>query len=119
MINLLNKFSQSFVYRERQDCGTPKQLLLHLHSDDIMRRCFPMITKLVNLINIVPTSTASVERGFSLMNSLCTPLRNRLNQVQLESLMRICEEGPNDLSPDMLNDPLEIFKNKKDRLIYL
>ena len=48
-----------------------------------------MIT-LLELAAICPTTTAEVERGFSLMNLLCTPLRSNMLPKTLEYLTRIC-----------------------------
>ena len=49
---------------QNENDGATAKKLLNLLTDEVMRGCFPMITTLVNLINIVPTSTASVERIF-------------------------------------------------------
>ncbi|KAH3861280.1 hypothetical protein DPMN_024207 [Dreissena polymorpha] len=48
----------------------------------------------------MPSSTASVERLFSLMNNLCTTNRNRLSQDTLTALMMLCREGCQQLSDD-------------------
>ncbi|KAH3714760.1 hypothetical protein DPMN_057460 [Dreissena polymorpha] len=48
----------------------------------------------------MPSSTASVERLFSLMNNLCTTNRNRLSQDTLTALMMLFREGCQQLSDD-------------------
>lgn len=50
---------------------------------------FPNILRLFQIALLIPTSTAEVERGFSLFNLLCTDLRSTLSQKNLESLVRI------------------------------
>lgn len=79
------------------------------------------MSTLVHLMSIIPASTAAVERSFSTMNDVCSPLRSKLGQSTLESIMRICLEGTSDteLSEDKLDRLLETFKNKMDRKIKL
>ena len=50
----------------------------------------PAITRILNLAALIPPSTAEVERSFSLMNLISTPLRRRLNQESLGQCMRVC-----------------------------
>lgn len=71
---------------------------------------------LVHLASIIPSSTASVERIFSLMNSLCTPKRNRISQASLDAVMRICLEEEV-ISQERLNRIIENFKNNGKRNI--
>jgi hypothetical protein len=66
-------------------------------------------------MNIIPASTASVERSFSYMNLIKTPLRSRLTQRNLEALMRISMEGKNKLPDSDLDTLIDKFENKKDR----
>lgn len=90
-----------------------------LMSNDALQKCNKNILLLLELMLIMPTSTASVERGFSFMNRLCTPLRNRLNQVTLDSIMRICMEGPQELKNNVLEQMVDLFRDKKERAILL
>lgn len=71
---------------------------------------------LVHLASIIPSKTASVERIFSLMNSLCTPKRNRISQASLDAVMRICLEEEV-ISQERLNKIIENFKNNGKRSI--
>lgn len=71
---------------------------------------------LVHLASIIPSSTASVERIFSLMNSLCTPKRNRISQASLDAVMKICLEEEV-ISQERLNRIIENFKNNGKRSI--
>ncbi|CAI6350673.1 unnamed protein product [Macrosiphum euphorbiae] len=47
-----------------------------------------------NLVQTFPRSTAECERGFSLMNNICTKLRSTLTIKHLASLMFINVNGP-------------------------
>jgi len=71
------------------------------------------------MLLLIPASTAPVERGFSLMNDLCTPLRSSLTQQSLDALMRICKEGRPRLSVDQLTDINEDFNSRKSRILAL
>jgi hypothetical protein len=68
-------------------------------------------------MNIIPASTASVERSFSYMNLIKTPLRSRLTQRNLEALISM--EGKDKLSDSDLDTSVHKFKNKKDRYMML
>ncbi|KAH3862282.1 hypothetical protein DPMN_025248 [Dreissena polymorpha] len=63
---------------------------------------------------IIPTSTAVVERGFSTMNLLCSPLRSTFTQTKLTHLMLTCIEGL-DLNDKTLEELCDAFKNRKQR----
>ena len=71
------------------------------------------------VLRLVPASTASVERAFSLMNSLCTVNRNRLSQGTLESLMLLCREGKRELTREQIEAVIDIFRGVKNREIVL
>ena len=108
-----------FIYRENQ-VNTPADLLLKMENNEAMKNVFPNLFYLLCLANIIPTTTACVEQIFSLMNSLCTPLRNRLTEGSLDALiMRICAEGPVNLTNDNLEQIIDIFKAMKPRKLAL
>ena len=90
-----------------------------LLEDDIMRDTFPCMFKLVLLSRLIPTSTASVERIFSLMNCICTENGNRLGQDTLCALMRICRHGSQSLTPLQVSGITDTFKDMKAREINL
>ena len=56
---------------------------------------FPNNMKLLKLALLVPPSTSGVERGFSVMNLLVSPLLKSLSENNIDRLMRICLDGPN------------------------
>ncbi len=49
---------------------------------------------LLNVLNLIPISSAECERGFSQMNLVCTKMRNRLLVVNVASLLFIKLNGP-------------------------
>ena len=56
--------------------------LISMHQD---------ITKIIEMAALISPSTAEVERSFSLMNLISTPLRQRLSAENLGHCMRICK----------------------------
>ncbi|KAH3820832.1 hypothetical protein DPMN_122581 [Dreissena polymorpha] len=62
-------------------------------ADEHLRTTYPCMYQLLLLSRLVTSSTASVERVFSLMNNLCTTNQNRLLQDTLTALMMLCREG--------------------------
>ena len=88
-------------------------------QDPVLKEAFPCMYDLALLSRLIPTSNASVERSFSLMNQLCTVNRNRLDQDKLSALMLICREGPQVLSADQRKNIRENFKKMKQREIAL
>ena len=81
-------------------------------KDAVIKGCFPRVYQLLTYSLLI---SAVVERGFSLMNDVCTPLRNRLTQNHLTCLMQIINEGPESLSEVMLDELTEMFKSQKKR----
>jgi len=47
-----------------------------------------------NFYKTFPVSTAECERGFSLMNNICTKLRARLTMKNISNLMFLNSNGP-------------------------
>nr|XP_022311121.1 uncharacterized protein LOC111116421 [Crassostrea virginica] len=72
---------QMFLLRQRaseEELADPLFLLRTLSGDPILQRTYPSIFYLLTLAALIPSSTACVECLFSLMNSLCTPIRSTL-----------------------------------------
>ena len=86
--------------RHTGTASSPLSLLQAMKDSPAMRLCFPRMYKLLLLGSIVPTSTAAVERGFSTMNFICTPLRSSLGQAQLHSLLIMNIDGPDVLDEE-------------------
>ena len=85
-----------FYINMSHNSHSPREVFQSVHTDQALLQTFPNVYKLLYLMNIIP---ASVERSFSYMNMIKTPLRSRLTQRNLEALMRISMEG-NDKLPD-------------------
>ena len=69
---------------------------------------------IIGLLFTLPVSNAFVERLFSLMKRVKTPVRSSMGNVMLNSIIRICQEGP---SPDKFDATatLKKFLEAKDR----
>jgi len=52
------------------------------------------LNEINNLIKTIPCSTAECERGFSMMNIICTDIRSRLTIHNISNLMLININGP-------------------------
>lgn len=52
------------------------------------------LQSLLSAINCIPVSTADCERGFSCMNNILTPSRNKLEVTNLSNLLFISSVGP-------------------------
>ena len=52
---------------------SPREVFQSVHTDQALLQTFPNVYKLLYLMNIIPASTASVERSFSYMNLIKTP----------------------------------------------
>ena len=71
-------------------------------------KAFPLITKLLKLVCVIPSSTATCERNFSGLNFIKNKLRNKLGNDFLDDLMLGFLEK--DLVNKVLND--EATRNK-------
>ena len=71
------------------------------------------IMHLFKIALLIPPSTPNVERGFSVMNLLCSPLRSSLSEKSLDRLMRMCLNGPDKLSEYDLEELCESFKSNR------
>ena len=78
--NLIKKQNYNFEIMLKDWCTDNN--LISMHQD---------ITKIIEMAALIPLSTAEVERSFSLMNLITTPLRKRLTAENLGHCMRICK----------------------------
>ena len=79
---------------------------------------FPNMILLLKIINLHPTHTCSVERGFSAYKNLHTLLRNSLGEEKVDDLMFLFQNGPELMSPeadDMISKAVEHFSSIKSR----
>ena len=82
-------------------------------------RNFPSNMKLLILALLIPPLTSGVERGFSIMNLLVSPLRKSLNENNIHRLMRICLDEPKFLSEKQLQKIISIYKDSTPRRVSL
>ena len=75
---------------------------------------FKNLGKLFKISLLIPPSTSNVERGFSVMNLVCTPLRTSLNEANLDRFMRICINGPKKFNDKDIEKMVDNFKRTKD-----
>ena len=88
---------QLFIYENNPDAANVYQRMC---VEGALLR-YPNLMRVFRLALLIPPSTSNVERGFSAMNLLCSPLRTSLNQHNLDRFMRISLTGP---APALLKD---------------
>lgn len=115
----MNSYLPCTWYYRQRGLTSPEAVFKEMENDPVLKRTFPNMYHLLLLSLIIPSSTAAVERSFSLMNALCTPLRNRLTTASLDAVMRICHEGPTELDDSLLQKITDDFISAKDRKIKL
>ena len=84
-----------------------------LAADGTLTNC-SKIAILFKISLLIPPSTSNVERRFSVMNLICTPLRSSLSEDNLDRFMRICINGPGKHNDDMLDELIQDFKKAND-----
>ena len=82
---------------------------------DGYQRQFSETMKLFKFALLIPPSTANVERGFSTMNLLISPLRTSLGKKNLDRMMRLCLDGPEKLSDETVEKLINTFIAKGRR----
>ena len=80
---------------------------------------FPNLVKLLQIYQIIPLTTATVERSFSTLKLVKSNLRNHLKEDTLDWCMRIAIEGPDSLSDEDVTTVIRIWKEKKTRRLSL
>ena len=120
--------------RRKLNCGEINQEQMQLYitsntpsSNDIYMQLvkagalvrFPNTMKLHSLSLLIPPSTSTVERAFSVMNLPVSPLRTTLNENNVDCLMRMCLDGPDKFSDKQLEQIKDNFKNSAPRRISL
>ena len=74
----------------------PEDIYSTMYFDGYQRQ-FPETMKLFKFALLISPSTANVERGFSTMNLLISPLRTSLGEKNLDRMMRVYLDGPEKL----------------------
>ena len=80
---------------------------------------FPNLPKVAATVNLLPRTTATIERSFSAMKLIKTRFQCRLGADALEHTMCICIEGPDQLSDDVLESVVDHYKSAKKRKLAL
>ena len=70
---------------------------------------------LAQIAMTITVSTASCERGFSLMKLLCTRLQTRMSQEMLDALMRINLLGGDELTDADVAEIVKLWHALTDR----
>ena len=79
------------------------------HADD-----FPDYIVFAKIALVVPLNSASCERGFSAQNRIKSKSRNRLDDDQVDRLMKISVNGPHFAEYDFTSAKIH-FRNMKQR----
>jgi len=74
----------------------------------------PNLASLVRTAHCLPTSSACVEQSFSIIKLCKSPIRNRLKEETIQSLLLMKEESKNDSRIPITERLLEIFTLKKE-----
>ena len=61
---------------------------------ECMTLAYPLLYQILARLIVLPASSAELERTFSIMNRIKTPLCNRLNTKTLDCLIKIKMDGP-------------------------
>ena len=86
---------------------------------DCKESSFPNLSTLAAILEVLPVTTATVERSFSSMKLIKTRLRSRMGKYTLEHTMRVCIEGPDYLPDVTLNAIVDHYKSVKKRRLVL
>ena len=70
------------------------KFLLSPSNKETMAVAYPLISDILAGIAVIPASSPEVERVFSAMKGIKTPVRNRLKTGTLDYLLRVSIEGP-------------------------
>ena len=113
------KLFRRIIYKQYLEKSLQDVLLTLTRKDDI-RAGFPNLSKLAEILEVLPVTTATVEQSFSSMKLIKTRLRSRMGEETLEHAMQICIEGPQQLSDGTLEHIIEEYKNiKHEKLHYI
>ena len=78
---------------------------------------FPNMSTLAKICRVIPIHTADVERTFSQLKLIKTPIKNRMQEQTLDSLLRIVILGP-PLDSFPVNEAVALWASKKQRRLY-
>ena len=104
-------------YKDSNLQQVPSTLIDSGNSD--IATAFQNLAKVAAIVNVLPVTTATVERSFSAMKLIKTRLCSRLGEDALEHTMRIYIQGPDQLSDDVLESVVDHYKCVKKRKLAL
>ena len=85
----------------------------YLAADGTLKN-YSNMALLIKISLSIPPSTSNVERGFSVMNLLCTPLQSSLSETNLDRFMRMCVNGSESFADAQCEEFLNSFKVMND-----
>ena len=112
------KLFRQLIFRKYRDSSLQTMLFCLTGSDDIST-VSPNLAKVATILEVLPVTTATVERSFSSMKLIKTRLRSRMGEKILDHAMRMCIEGPDRLSNDTLESVVDNYKEVKQRKLAL
>ena len=80
---------------------------------------YPNLLFLVELAHVQYVSTTTCECAFSVQKLIKTKVRNRLGNKNLDAMMRIALEGPDEEENDIIGDAIPLWKkDNKYHVLY-
>ena len=108
-------------YRQflKGNCSEMKfsEVILDLCTNSTTNTIFPNMSTLAKICRVIPIHTADVEWTFSQLKLIKTPIRNRMQEQTLDSLLRIAIEGP-PLNSFPVAEAVALWASKKQRRLY-
>jgi hypothetical protein len=81
---------------------------------------YPNLLILAELAHVQCVSTATCERAFSVQKLIKTKVRNRLGSKNLDAMLRIALEGPDEEVDDIIGDTIPLWKKDSTyRFLYV
>ena len=87
------KLFRRLIFRKYRDSSLQSLLSCLTGSNDIST-AFPNLAKLAAILEVLPVTTATVERSFSSMKLIKTRFCSRIGEKTLDHAIHICIEGP-------------------------
>jgi hypothetical protein len=81
---------------------------------------YPNLLILAEVAHVQCVSTTTCECAFSVQNLIKTKVRNRLGSKNLDAMLRIALEGPDEEVDDIIGDAIPLWKeDSKYRFLYV
>ena len=105
-----NKDSETYMETKRT---TSADVYKYLAADGSFKQ-FANIAGLFKPSLLIPPTTSNIERGFLVMNLICTPLRASLSGPNLDCFMHISINSPETFGKTDIEKMVDIFKRMND-----